>query len=158
NALLAADPAAALAQAGQLEDDFVRRGVTFDGRAMRSFLRPHFLSRPEWDRLRDDGRRLLELAARVARRAFGGDVEKLFAFLGTPEDEARWIRLDHGGPDVVLSRLDAFIAEDGPRFIEINSDAPAGLGYGDRMAEAFQALPCFREFAHGRPVSYQPSS
>ena len=67
NALLEKDPAGALAQAQQLEAEFVRRGVTFDGAAMRSFLRPHFLTRAAWERLRDDGRRLLELAARVAR-------------------------------------------------------------------------------------------
>jgi len=158
NALLARDPRAALAQAEQLAADFVRRGVTFDGGAMRTFLRPHFLLRGEWEQLRDDGRRLLELSARVARRAFDGDVERLFAFLGTPEDEARWVRLESPGPDVVLSRLDAFIAPGGPRFIEINSDAPAGLGYGDRMAEAFRALPCFQEFARRHRVSYQASA
>ena len=44
-----------------------------------------------------------------------------------PAAEARWVALDPGEPDVVLSRLDAFLTPDGPRFIEINSDAPAGL-------------------------------
>ena len=158
HALLEADPEGALRQAAELEAAFVRLGVTFDGVAMRSFLRPHFLARADWVRLRDDGRRLLELAARVARRAFDGDVERLFAFLGTPEDEARWVRLDAAGPDVVLSRLDAFLSPEGPRFIEINSDAPAGLGYGDRMATAFLALPCFQEFARRRRVTYHPSA
>jgi len=158
NALLEEDPQGALAQAAELEAAFVRLGVTFDGAAMRTFLRPHFLPRADWERLRDDGRRVMELAARVARRAFSGDVERLFAFLGTPEDEARWVRLDPGPPDVVLSRLDAFIGPSGPRFIEINSDAPAGLGYGDRMAAAFESLPVFRAFARRRRVAYHPSA
>ena len=43
--------------------------------------------------------------------------------------------------DVVLSRLDAFLEGSRPRFIEVNSDAPAGFGYGDRMAEVFTKLP-----------------
>src|SRR5262245_60809315 len=125
NALLEADPRGAVEQAGWLDEEFVRRGVTFDGAAMRSFLRPHFLERAEWERLREEGRRLLELAARVARHAFGGDVDRLLDFLGTPEAERHWVRLDPGPPDVVLSRLDAFLSGGVPRFIEINSDAPA---------------------------------
>ena len=157
NRLLAADEAAAIEQAAALEDAFTTSGITFDGRPMRTFLRPHFVSGPAWERLREDGRRLLELAARVARRAFDGDAGRLCAFLGTPEAEARWVRLDPGLPDVVLSRLDAFLGPSGPRFIEVNSDAPAGFGYGDRMAEVFTRLPVFRAFARTRSVTYRPS-
>jgi uncharacterized circularly permuted ATP-grasp superfamily protein len=157
NALLAADPGSAVEQAGWLDEEFVRGGITFDGAPMRSFLRPHLLERHEWRRLRDDGRRLLELAARVARYAFGGDVDRLCDFLGTPENERHWVRLDPGPPDVLLSRLDAFVGDDGPRFIEINSDAPAGLGYGDRMADAFMRLPVFRAFRERHAVAYPRS-
>jgi uncharacterized circularly permuted ATP-grasp superfamily protein len=157
NALLEADPRAAVEQAAWLDEEFVRQGVTFDGTAMRSFLRPHFMERAEWQRLRQDARRLLELAARVARHAFGGDVERLLDFLGTPEPERHWVRLDPGPPDVLLSRLDAFIGETGPRFIEINSDAPAGLGYGDRMADAIARLPAFQAFSRRHRVAYHRS-
>jgi hypothetical protein len=155
--LVAAEGAAAVEQAAALEDAFTASGITFDGRPMRTFLRPHFISGPAWQGLREDGRRLLELAARLARRAFDGDVGRLCAFLGTPEAEARWVRIDPGLPDVVLSRLDAFLGPDGPRFIEVNSDAPAGFGYGDRMADLFMQLPIFRAFARMRTVSYRPS-
>ncbi|PYQ01892.1 MAG: hypothetical protein DMF82_17835, partial [Acidobacteria bacterium] len=154
--LLAADEAAALEQVARLEDAFTAAGITFDGRPMRTFLRPHFVTGPQWRRLNEDGRRLLELAARVARRAFDGDAGRLCAFLGTPEAEARWVRLDPGLPDVVLSRLDAFLGPAGPRFIEVNSDAPAGFGYGDRMAQLFKELPVFRAFAMKHPVTYRP--
>ena len=157
NRILEADPASACDQAFWLSDAFARRGITFDGAPMPSFLRPHFVERFDWEGLRDSGRRLLELSARVARGAFGGDVDRLLAHLGTPEAEARWVRLDPGRPDVVLSRLDAFLTPSGPRFIEINSDAPAGFGYGDRMAAVFQELPVFRAFAERRPVRYEAS-
>lgn len=157
NRLVAADPAAAAAQGAWMSDEFARRGLTFAGEPMRSSLRPHFVARGDWDALRDGSRRLLELAARVARRAFDGDVRRLCAFLGTPEDEAEWVALDPGEPDVVLSRVDAFQTPAGPRFIEINSDAPAGFGYGDRMASVFAELPLFRAFALGRRVAYRES-
>jgi hypothetical protein len=155
--LLEADPAAAREQAGALRDAFARQGVTFDGEPMPSFLRPHFVARDDWDALRSQGARVMEIAARVARHVFDGDVGRLCDFLGTPAAEARWVALDPGPPDVVLSRLDAFVTPHGPRFIEINSDAPAGFGYSDRMARLFEDLPVFREFARRAPVSYLPS-
>jgi hypothetical protein len=88
---------------------------------------------------------------------FGGDAVALCDYLGTPEAEGRWVRLDPGPPDVLLSRLDAFLGPRGAQFIEINSDAPAGFGYGDRMAKVFAELPLFRAFARGRAVRYEPS-
>jgi uncharacterized circularly permuted ATP-grasp superfamily protein len=157
NALLLADPAAAEEQSAWLEGAFHARGLTFGGVAMRSFLRPHLIERRHWDVLRHEGRQVLEIAARAARHAFGGDVRRLFAFLGTPDAEARYVAHDPGPPDVVLSRLDAFLTEAGPRFIEINSDAPAGFGYGDRMAAVFEELPVFRRFAEGERIRYEPS-
>ena len=91
----------------------------------------------------------------MARDVFEGDVGRLCDFLGTPAAERRWVAHDPGPPDVVLSRLDAFVTPDGPRFIEINSDAPAGFGYSDRMARLFEELPVFRAFARSVPVSYR---
>jgi uncharacterized circularly permuted ATP-grasp superfamily protein len=157
NQLVAQDESMALAQAEWLDAEYLRRGLTFGTEPMRSFLRPHFIERPAWERLRGNGHRLLEIAARTARRAFRGDTSRLLAWLGTPETHSRWVRLDPGEPDVVFSRLDAFLTPEGPRFIEVNSDAPAGFGYGDRMAEVVAQLRIFREFAEHTPVSYQSS-
>ena len=102
NRLVERDPGAAREQAQWLEEAFRRAGITFDGAPMRTCLRPHFVAQAEWDALRTAGRRLMEIASRVARRAFGGDVGALCAYLGTPEAEARWVRLDPGPPDVLL--------------------------------------------------------
>lgn len=155
--LLEADPAAAGEQADRLREAFVREGVTFDGKPMPSFVRPHFVARADWEALRGQAVRVMEVAARVARDAFDGDMGRLCDFLGTPLSEARWVAVDPGPPDVVLSRLDAFVTPDGPRFIEINSDGTAGFGYGDRMARLIQELPVFRDFARRLPISYQRS-
>jgi uncharacterized circularly permuted ATP-grasp superfamily protein len=156
--LLEADPAAAREQAEWLEDAFRREGVTFGGEPMPSFVRPHLLARADWDALRSAGVRVMETASRVARHVFDGDASRLCAFLGTPAAEAAWVQLDPGPPDVVWSRLDAFVTPEGPRFIEINSDAPAGFGYGDRMASLVARLPVFEAFAARVPVSYHASA
>jgi len=157
NQLLLRDEAATREQAAWFRDALARAGVTFDGEPMRSFLRPHFVERAAWNLVRDQGRRLLETAARVARQVFDGDASRLCAWLGVPEAARPWVAIDPGPPDVVLSRLDAFLTPAGARFIEINSDAPAGFGYGDRMAAVFQELPAFRAFAARHRVAYQAS-
>jgi hypothetical protein len=156
--LLAKGESAALESAARLEEGFRRRGVTFAGQPMPSFVRPHFVSAADFEALRRGGRLLVDLSARVARHAFGGDVSRLLRFLGTPEAEARWVRLDPGEPDVVLSRVDGFLSVGGPRFIEINSDAPAGFGYGDRMAELIRELPVFRAFTARHALAYPASA
>jgi uncharacterized circularly permuted ATP-grasp superfamily protein len=158
NRLVERDPASAVEQEQWLRDEFTRAGITFAGAPMRSFLRPQLLGRAEWERLRRASGRLLGLAARVARAAFAGDAHRLCDFLGLPRAQADWVCLDPGPPDVVLSRLDAFLTPDGPRFLEINSDAPAGFGYGDRMAEVFARLPVFRAFARNRALTAVPST
>jgi uncharacterized circularly permuted ATP-grasp superfamily protein len=75
-----------------------------------------------------------------------------------PDAEARHVALDPGEPDVIWSRLDAFVSPAGPRFIEVNSDAPAGFGYGDRMASIFQGLEAFRAVAARFRISYAAST
>jgi uncharacterized circularly permuted ATP-grasp superfamily protein len=155
--LLLADPRAAVEQWEWLRAEFLREGITFAGQPMPTLLRPQFVGRRDWDELRDSGTRLLDLAARVARHAFDGDAARLCDFLGTPAGEARWVTVDPGEPDVVLSRLDAFLIPEGPRFIEINSDAPAGFGYSDAMEAVFRQLPSFQAFAKEHAVSYEPS-
>lgn len=52
-----------------------------------------------------------------------------------------------------LSRVDGFIGADQVRFIEINSDAPAGFGYADRMTEVFAAMPLVALMNTAHPLS-----
>ena len=98
NRLVEADARAALEQARWLEDAFRQAGITFAGEPMRTCLRPHLVTRPQWEALRVSGRRLMEIAARVARQVFGGDVDALLAFLGTPEAQACCSEVHNGDP------------------------------------------------------------
>jgi uncharacterized circularly permuted ATP-grasp superfamily protein len=156
--LLEADPAGAVRQWHQLVEAFAARGITFAGEPMPTLLRPQIVDQADDLALRASGRRLMELAERVARHAFAGDAGRLCAWLGTPAAEARWVALARAEPDVVLSRLDAFLTPAGPRFIEVNSDAPAGFGYGDVMARAFAELPVMQAFREQCALSYVPSA
>jgi uncharacterized circularly permuted ATP-grasp superfamily protein len=146
------DVPAARAQWRGLVEAFASRGITFGGTPMPTFLRPQFVDRDAWRTLTEGATRLIQLSKRVAASAFDGRLEDLLDFLGAPEAHRRLLRLEPPGPDVALSRVDGFIARDGIRFIEINSDAPAGFGYADRMTEVFARLPLVRGLSPTDPL------
>lgn len=146
------DVPAARAQWHRLIESFESRGITFGGAAMPTFLRPQFVDRDTWTTLTQGATQLVRLSKRVARTAFDGRLEELLDFLGAPESHRKLLRLDPPGPDVALSRVDGFIADDRVRFIEINSDAPAGFGYADRMTEVFAQLPLVSGMATTDPL------
>ena len=135
-----------------LVESFESRGITFGGAAMPTFLRPQFVDRDTWTTLTFGATQLIRLSRRVASAAFDGRLEELLDFLGAPESHRRLLRLDPPGPDVALSRVDGFVADGRVRFIEINSDAPAGFGYADRMTEVFAGLPLVRGMTTTDPL------
>lgn len=137
----------------RLLEDFAGRGITFGGAPMPTFLRPEFVDRETWTTLTAGASRLIRLCERVAKNAFEGNLEHLLDFLGAPEDHRRLLRLEPPGPDVSLSRVDGFIALGEVRFIEINSDAPAGFGYADRMTEVFAGMPLVSAMNAAFPLS-----
>jgi uncharacterized circularly permuted ATP-grasp superfamily protein len=139
------DASAARDQWQGLLEAFSSRGITFGGAPMPTFLRPQFVDRETWATLTSGATRLVRLSERVAKTAFSGRLEGLLDFLGAPEAHRRLLRMEPSGPDVALSRVDGFIASGNVRFIEINSDAPAGFGYADRMTEVFSQLPLVKQ-------------
>ena len=147
------DVAAAREQWFRLLEAFSSRGITFGGAPMPTFLRPQFVDHDTWTTLTSSAIRLVRLAERVSQTAFGGSLEKLLDFLGAPEAHRRLLRLEPPGPDVSLSRVDGFIASGKIRFIEINSDAPAGFGYADRMTEVFARMPLVEQMSAVDPIS-----
>lgn len=146
------DPRSAHRQWLGLQDQFRARGITFGGEPMATFLRPQFVDRATWVALTSAATQLVTLSERVARTAFDGQLEDLLDFLEAPESHRPLLRAVPPGPDVSLSRVDGFIGRGGVRLIEINSDAPAGFGYADRMTEVFTQLPLLREMRRERPI------
>ena len=126
---------------------------------MRTFLRPHLVDRAAWDDA---------ASARAApcwswRRAWPaasstGTPAGSARYLGIPAAQARWMTLDPGEPDVVLSRLDAFLT---PR-ARASSRSTATRRPASATATAWprssRRLPLFRQFAADHAVSYVPSA
>jgi uncharacterized circularly permuted ATP-grasp superfamily protein len=135
---LASDSAAALA------DGQRARRLMFGERPLSVALRPQFLGRREADRAVAAAVGIFGALAAL-ERAVLKDTD-LRAELALEPEEERLALADPGyrfsSPS---SRLDSFFSDE-VRFVEYNAESPAGMAYGDHMAEVFAALPVMKAF------------
>lgn len=85
---------------------------------------------------------------RKARAALLSDLHRgadsLAASLGTPLDAIEWAQLDPGFASVApLARLDAYVVDGVPKFLELNAESPAGMGYASAIARVVSADPAW---------------
>jgi len=128
-----------LLRAGQIE-----RRLTFGDRPLSVALRPQILTRRRYDE-----------AVRAAHDTYGALQALERALLRDPElraeldlspEEERLALADPGcRASSPSSRLDSFVAGR-VRYVEYNAESPAGMAYGDNLAEVFATLPVVRAF------------
>ncbi|OLC54101.1 MAG: hypothetical protein AUH85_12590 [Chloroflexi bacterium 13_1_40CM_4_68_4] len=120
------------------------RRLFFGERPLSISLRPRFLT---------PARYAAAAAASEAMYRALGTLEKallrdaeLRRELDLEAEEERLALADPGCRDSSpSSRLDGFFA-DRLRYVEYNAESPAGMAYGDNLAEVFDSLPVMREF------------
>lgn len=131
----------------ELEAHFFERmraaKLTFGGRVLCPFLRPHFVSPASYEQIRA-----------VCRGIFGA-IEKVEERLGrelwdrvdlTPE-ERELVAIEPGyRRSSPTSRLDSFLTTASYQFVELNAETPAGIGYYEELARVFLDLPLVKKF------------
>jgi hypothetical protein len=126
----------------------------YGGRDLVRVLRPKLLTEGEYVGLEYDVSVLAGAARRLAERVLAEPA--LQEFVELTEGERRLLAPEPLVPDPApLTRWDSFLTPDGPRFVELNAEAPAGCGYGDVIAEAFLEHPTIQEFVRrtgARPI------
>lgn len=119
--------------------------LVFGDRLSCPFLRPLFMSVDDEARQR----RACEVLAAIGER-LAGDAPAdplLLDALGLSEAERRLVAIDPGyGFASTSSRVDTFLLPDSLMFAEYNAEAPAGLGYTERLASVFDDLPVMARF------------
>ena len=117
----------------------------YGGRDLVRVLRPKLLSEGDAAELDYVCGVLSGIARRLASRIMA--VPALQDFIGLTEGERRLIAPEPLVPEAApLTRWDSFLTPDGPRFVELNAEAPAGGGYGDMISEAFLENPVVDAF------------
>lgn len=132
-----------------LEDIYARQlelNIRFRGEPIATFLRPVFLSRRQSDLVRRASQVLLDCAERmIDQYLVDPEVRRT---IGLPADEEEFALLDTGlERQVVVARPDSFLSGDSLKFLEFNSDSPAGVVWTDLHEEVFLASPVLSEQA-----------
>jgi hypothetical protein len=123
----------------QLEAD-----IKFRGKPIATFLRPVFLSRDQNELVRRASQVLLACAERLIEQ-YMVDPE-VRDTIGLPPDEEEFALLDTGlKRQVVIARPDSFLDGMKLKFLEFNSDSPAGVVWTDLHEEVFLASPILSE-------------
>ena len=143
--MLRAQPQLASRTHSALVDAHRKHDLAFQGRMLCNVLRPRFLTRQRADELT----RLSTVVARVLERA-GEHLlasDTLLDLVGASEEERAIWSVDPGYPGFTLtSRLDSFMIDEEPRFVEYNAESPAGIGYTDILSEIFEQLPAMHSW------------
>lgn len=150
-------PEIALEAHEQLQTMLRERGLYFGDRPLCRVLRPHFYVLERWHYLKHETEIILRAFAKV--HAASKEDSAVRAQLALEPYEEELFHLDDA-LDVpwTSSRLDAFFNADdlSLSFVEYNAETPAGIGYGDVLAEVFMQLEPMKRFQQYYHVEYLP--
>jgi hypothetical protein len=132
------------ASAAELESGQHEANLYFGVHPLSISLRPRLISSTDWER------------AIVAAEAICGALATLETALLADADLRRELDLEAAEERLALahpgcrlsspsSRLDSFFADE-VRYVEYNAESPAGMAYGDALAEVMDALPVMQRF------------
>ena len=144
--LLRADECLDVALFARLKRAMGARGLLYGPREIGVALRPHLLTREQYDRLVHDSEVLAGAFERVAETLVSD--ERLLARVGLTDMERR-LALVHPGfsTSTVTTRLDAFIHGDELKFVEYNAENPSSLTDQAGLNAVLFEVPAMQRFA-----------
>jgi len=127
--------------------------LIFGGRRLSPYLRPHFVTKGDWERVRTVCETVWSALQKVKDAAIGDD--KLLDELGVTAVERELVAIDPGYRQVSpTARLDSFLTENAYSYVELNGESPAGIAYADSAAEIFLKLPVMKKFLERYDVEH----
>jgi hypothetical protein len=140
------DPEISVSSREALDDGLGASKLIFGGRRLTPYLRPHFITQDDWDRVSAIGETVFSALQKVKDAAVDDDA--LLDELGITEIERELVKIDPGYSQVSpTSRLDSFLTGDSYSYVELNGESPAGIAYADSATEIFHSLPVMKKFA-----------
>lgn len=124
----------------------------FGGRMLSPYLRPHFVTRRQWEQITNTCQTVWGAIEKVGRIAPTDTL--MLEQIGLTPGERELVVVDPGYQEVsVTSRLDSFLTDQTYQFVELNAECPAGIAYQDVAAEIFCDLPLMKEFTRQHKVT-----
>lgn len=144
NKSLESGPYSDLAWAEALHEKMEAAGLSSGGRLICPFLRPHFITRRQYDSLVKTGEALIAAIDRTQQMVLSSP--GLLSRLELLPAEKMLAQIDPGYQALeVAARLDSHLANGHLHFVQYNADSPTGAGYADALAGLFHDIPPMKE-------------
>ncbi len=131
-------------EARRIQAESVSLGAHFGGRPLLNHFRPKFLTAHEERELRVAAGAVLSGIMAAKERILSDP--KMLDFIGIRPKERELILIDPGYAHIApCARLDSFMTPDGPRFVELNGECPAGPAYSDVLTQQFLVTSLMQE-------------
>ena len=128
----------------------IELGLIHGNRATCPFLRPHIMSRPQYESVKRAAETLAGAFEKIAVAALTD--RALLTFLDLTPNEEEAARIEPGYSRLcVSSRLDAHVNAGGFQFLEYNAESPAGIGDQMQLEKVLFRLPALRHFNEVNP-------
>ncbi|MEK7409337.1 MAG: hypothetical protein AAB225_30095 [Acidobacteriota bacterium] len=142
--LIESGPYRDLAWAQALEERMRAEHLVDGGRLVCPFLRPHFIGRRQYESMVRAAEALFSAIDRVQQMALANPV--LLNRMGLLPAEKMLAMVDPGYSFLsVTSLLDTHLENGALSFVEYNADMPAGVAYGEALADVFYDCPPVKE-------------
>ncbi|GIU82632.1 MAG: hypothetical protein D6687_06090 [Acidobacteria bacterium] len=129
-----------------LDEGLEKAKLIFGGRRLSPYLRPHFITEDDWQRVRSVCSKIWSALQKVKDIAIGND--QVLKDLGITPIEKDLVSINPGYKRISpTARLDSFLTEDAYSFVELNGESPAGIAYADSATEIFRKLPVMQKFS-----------
>jgi glutathionylspermidine synthase len=133
-------------------------GLVFGDRPTCPFLRPHIITRTQYDEVARAAQTIALAIERVVERALIDN--ELLAELSLTAREEQMARIEPGYSRLcVTSRLDAYVSVDGFKFLEYNAESPAGVGDQMQLEKVLFGLAHMKQLLgscrHWRPAPHK---
>ena len=124
-------------------------GLVYGDRPTCPFLRPHIITRTEYDTVARAASIIATAVERLVNYAMLDD--ELLGAIGLTAREAQMARIDPGYSRLcVSSRLDAYVSGSDFKFFEYNAETPAGVGDQMQLEKVLFELAHMQEFLKER--------
>lgn len=145
NRLLETEPYSDLSWVKSLQDQMEEHHLSAGGRLLCPFLRPHFISRRQYENLVKTGEALISAVDRMQQMVLSNPA--LLARMELLPAEKMLAMIDPGYQlSEVSSALDSHIHNGSLHVLHYNADAPSGVAYAEGLAELFYDCPPMKEF------------
>ena len=142
---LLSDPQLAESSRALLDEGLERAKLIFGGRRLSPYLRPHFVSIEDFERIRIICETVWSAIQKVKDAAIHDS--SIVTELGLTQIERELVLIDPGYSAVSpTARLDSFLTSSAYSFVELNGESPAGIAYADAAYDIFSSLPVMKKF------------